>query len=406
MAYCQYGKAGSEEGLSMSKIPTDDVDIYSDEVVLEPYAHYRRLRNLGPAVWLNHHQVWAIVRYEELRAALRNGKVFSSAQGVMLNEPMNEATQGIMLCSNDPEHRAIRQIFAEPLLPDAIGPLKGRLKKLAEPQIERLINKKSFDAVTELAHFLPLTVVSELVGLNEEGRENMLKWASGIFNAFGPLPNERTQAGINIMQEVMEYLANRAQRDTLRPGGWGARLYDCADQGLITQQQVSALLIDYLTPSLDTTIHATSNLISLFGENPEQWDRVRADHSLIGNAIEEGVRLESPIRSFGRYIAEDKVMGGITLKKGSRSMMIYASANRDERKWSEPERFDVTRNVIGHLGFGHGTHICAGLYLARLEISVLLELLVDKVERFELGANRRVPHNTLRGYHTLMVSVH
>jgi cytochrome P450 len=162
---------------------------------------------------------------------------------------------------------------------------------------------------------------------------------------------------------------------------------------------------DYLGPSLDTTIFATANLILLFGRYPEQWELLREDPTLIANAINEALRLESPIRGFTRHLTADAAIGGATILAGSRALLLYASANRDERKWQDPERFDIRRRASDHLGFGNGTHMCAGLHLARLEMTALLEVLVEKVRRFELGEPVLAVNNVLRGLKSLPVRV-
>ena len=163
-------------------------DFWSDAVILDPYPHYDMLRSAGPAVWLAANDAWALTQYETVRAALLDAATFSSASGCMVNEPMNSATQGIMLCSDDPEHLGMRRLFARPLQPKALAELRPRFETLAAAKVDAtLLSGGTFDAVRDLAHFLPLAVVTELVGLDDEGRASMLTWAAGIFDAFGPL---------------------------------------------------------------------------------------------------------------------------------------------------------------------------------------------------------------------------
>jgi cytochrome P450 len=166
------------------------------------------------------------------------------------------------------------------------------------------------------------------------------------------------------------------------------------------------MMTDYLGPSLDTTINATSSAILLFGRHPEQWDAVREDRSLIPNAINEVLRLESPIPWFARAVTEDHELDGVPVPAGSRVVLLYASANRDERKFEDPERFDVRRsNARDQLAFGHGEHNCVGQGLARLELRSLLEALAEAVQRFELGTAVRAHNQNLRGLERLEVSV-
>lgn len=381
--------------------PVFDLDFWSDDVILNPYPHYEKLRELGPAVWLSQNDMWAIPRYQALREALQTPEVFSSAHGVMMNDEMNTSTKGIMLCTDDPEHLALRRLFSAPLMPKALTQLKPRFVELAEERIDELMARDEFDAVAELAHFLPLAVVTELVGLDDEGRAAMLDWAAGIFNAFGPRGNERTESGMEIVRYVVDYVLTRVDRKNLVPGGWGEALFIAADKGEIPEMTARMMLIDYLSPSLDTTINATSAAIEKFAQNPDQWQKLRANPSLISGAINEAVRIESPIRAFSRYVVQDYQVGDVTLKEGDRALMLYACANRDPEKYPDPEKFDIERKNSDQLGFGTGTHTCAGMHLAKLEITVLLEALIPRVAAFAIHDAERRPHNTLRGLYRL-----
>lgn len=389
----------------VNAVPTFELDFWSDEVILNPYPHYGALRALGPAVWLEKNQVWALTHYASVRDALLNPAVFSSAKGCMVNQPMNDAAQGIMLCSDDPEHLAMRRLFAKPLQPKELAKLRPRLAELAAAKVDELVARKTFDAVTDLAHFLPLSVVTELVGLDAEGREKMLGWAAGIFDAFGPIESSRTVSGLAIAQDVISYVLERVERKNLVPGGWGEALFIAADNGVISEQTARLMLVDYLTPSLDTTINATSAAIELFANNPAEWTKLKADPLLIPHAINEVIRLESPIRAFARYVTQDFEVGGVTLAEGSRAVMLYACANRDPAKYADPETFNIERRAGDHLGFGMGTHLCAGMHLAKLEMTVLLEALLPRVSAFKTPDAVRKPHNTLRGLTKLVTTI-
>lgn len=380
-------------------------DFWSDAVVLDPYPHYDRLRAAGPAVWLAHNDAWALTRYDSVRAALLDAATFTSVRGCTMNAPMNEASQGIMLCTDDPEHLAMRRLFARPLQPKELATLRPRLAALADAKVEELVARAEFDAVADLAHYLPLAVVTELVGLDAEGRDKMLYWAAGIFNAFGPLSSARTLSGIEIAQEAFAYVLDRVDRANLVPGGWGEALFLAADRGEISGLTARLMLIDYLTPSLDTTINAISAAIELFAANPEQWQLLRRDPALIPQAINEIVRIESPIRAFAREVTRDHRIGDADLRAGDRALMLYACANRDPLKYAEPDRFDITRRAGDHLGFGMGTHLCAGMHLAKLEMTVLLEALLPRVAGFDIVEAVRRPHNTLRGLARLTTKV-
>ena len=351
------------------------------------------------------HSVWAIPRYEEVRACLRNHELYSSASGIAVNENVNRLTGGTTIASDPPLHDALRKIVAAPLTVGALKEIQPRIADAAEAVVDRLVALQTFDAATDLAQHLPLTIVSEQVGLPEYGRGNMLRWAAATFDMIGP-DNERGRDAWPVTQEMRQYVSTLETHDNVKPQSWADRLLDQVDRGVITIEQYRSLLRDYLGPSLDTTIFATSNLIWLFAQNPEQWDALRADPSLMRNAINEALRLESPIRGFTRCVTAEHELGGVVLPKGARLLLLYASANRDERKWEDPERFDIRRKVGDHLGFGFGVHSCAGMHLARLEIESLLQALLPRVRRFETGAPVRAVNNTLRGFASLPVTVH
>lgn len=388
-----------------TKIPSYDVDLYSDDVLADPYPHYRALREAGPVVWLPRNGLYAIARYKDVRDCLRNHQVFSSAAGVAANESTNEITKGNLIASDPPDHTLLRQVVGGPMLPGQLAPIRDRIETLAGELVERLVKQRHFDAVTELAHFIPLAVVSELVGLPEQGRRNMLKWASATFDFLGA-ENQRCIAARESIVELRTYAAEEATRDKVRPGSWISKLYDASDRGLFPEARCPVLMRDYIGPSLDTTIHATSSIIWLFGRFPEQWKLVRSDPALIPNALNEAIRLETPIRGFTRHLVSDHLVEDMLIPAGSRVVLFYASANRDDRKWDDPERFDVRRKVSDHVGYGHGIHTCAGMHLARMEIHALLVALATKVERFELGEAVPGMNNLLRGLASLPVTVH
>ena len=387
---------------TLQQPPVFKPDFWSDEAILNPYPHYKALRDAGPAVWLDQHNAWAITRHAELRAALGNPEVFSSARGCMMNDPMNTAFTGNILCTDDPEHADMRRVFARPLMPGTIGILREKMEVLAADHVDNLLSRDSFDAVADLAYFLPLSIVSELVGLPQDGRERMLDWAAGSFDAFGPLSSPRTLTGLEIAKEAAIYTRG-IDPAKLADGSWGDLLFKASQKGEIAENQARSMMMGYVAPALDTTINATSSAIWLFAKNPDQWDRLCADPDLIPSAINEVVRLESPIRAFSRYVTRDFEIGTTLLKQGSRALMLYACANRDERRYEDPDRFDIGRSARDHLGFGYGVHTCAGMHLAKLELTVILQALAKRVSGFEILDEARLPHNTLRGLQKLTV---
>lgn len=388
----------------MKEIPASGVDLFTDEGLSDPYTLYQELRDLGPVVELETHGMYAFARYRQVREASGSWQVFSSAKGVMINDQINSALQGVTLCSDPPEHTQMRQVLGRPLRPEKLRELAPRIEDEAEYLVERLVERGSFDATMELAEYLPLTIVSELVGLDDAGRAHMLEWGSATFDAQGPM-NQRTIAAFPKLDEMVAFALNEAKPGTIKPNGWAAQLYAAAEQGDLPAEKCPFKMIDYIAPSLDTTIYAISSAIYLFARHPEQWDILRPDPSLVPHAINEALRLESPVQRFTRFLTQDYETEGYTLPAGSRVMLLYGAANRDERKYPNPNRFDVRRKPSDHLAFGHGEHVCIGMNLARIEMRALLEALLPRVSRFELLESEPALNNTLRGLGTCKVRV-
>lgn len=393
------------DGQMVGAAPVSDIDLFTDEARLDPYGRYGELRALGPVVHLTEHDVYALSRYQEVREVLDNWKLYSSAQGVTMNRGMNDQLKGVItLFLDPPEHETVREVLGRPLRPHLVRALTPRIEAEAEAVVERLVERGTFDAATDLAEHLPMTVVSELVGLGEHGRTNMLRWAAATWESQGP-PNRRATEAVPVVEEFLSFAVNDAVPGNLDPDGWAARLYEAADAGDLARDKCPFMMVDYVTPSLDTTIYAVSNAIRLFAEHPGQWDLLRSNPSLVPHAINETLRLESPVQQFTRVVTAAHELGGVDLPEGARVMLLYGSANRDERKYPDPERFDITRMPSDHLAFGRGEHVCIGMQLARLEMSALLRALATRVGRFEIIDAEPVLSNVLRGMKRLDVRV-
>jgi cytochrome P450 len=391
--------------------PCSTVDLFAEAQLLDPYPNYADLRTIGSVVMLEAVGYKAITRYAAVREALRDWRTFSSASGVSLDDMMNHATIGTTIASDNPEHAERRKIIARPLGPGMMRNLAETIHAEAAKVVDSLIGRDSFDAVEELAWHLPLTIVAKFVGLPEERRLEMLAWSAATSNIAGPNHagadasyQARKADGLRNVGIMLNFMMTEASRERLSPGSWGAKLYDAADNGEIEPDAVPRLLADYIGPSLDTTISALGSMINLLVENPGQWQRLRDDRTLIGPAVVETVRLETPIQWMSRTLTRDCVVDGVGLAEGERVMLLYGCANRDDRKYTDAARFDVGREAADHLGWGHGVHACVGVHLARLEMQAMLTALLDRVEKIEAVAPPEVlPSSSFRAFRHLPV---
>jgi len=391
--------------MTLTEAPASTLDPYTDQALLNPWPLYRELRGMGPVVWLKKYAMFAVTRYDAVMKALRDWQAFPSSFGVMMNDDMNKLLRGNTLCSDGDAHNRLRRVVIRPVTPVALRSLQDEVEREAEAIVDRLYAKRRFCATAELATHLPVTIVSSAIGLPQEGRERMMEWSIGMFNCFGPM-NARARNAMPVLSEMMQYARSHAVPGKLRPGSWAEAIHHAAAAGEVPSEAVPVMMIDYMGPSLDTTIFGIASGVWLFANHPDQWDLLRADPSLIPAAINEILRMEAPVQGFSRYVARDYDLDGVALQQGSRAIMFYGAANRDPRQFSDPDRFDIRRDNAGrHLAFGTGPHMCLGMNLARLEMRALFRALARKVKRFHIEAEQRALNNILRGISKLIVTV-
>ncbi|QSR19317.1 cytochrome P450 [Novosphingobium sp. KA1] len=380
----------------MEKAPVFDGDIFDDLMLVDTVPLYRRLQELGPVVWLDKHNVYAVTRYDECRKVLRSPEVFISGQGVGLNDGCNALTQGSVLGSDKPLHPKLKQVLLKRFAPNTLKPLEAKMRGQAGDLIKSVMDIGAFDAVPSLTQAYPLSIVCDIIGIPHEDRDKLLTWAAATFDFFGP-ENERCQVAGPISKQAFGYAFRPDLPQRLLKDSAGAEIFAAVERGDLTPQQGPILMMAYLSAALDTTITSLQHALKLFAENPAQWDLLKHDPSLIGGAYEEILRLCSPVRGFARVAARDTELGGIELSAGQRVFVLYAAANRDPCRWESPDRFDITRDSSGHFAFGHGVHLCAGAALARLEVTTFLRELAARVDRIELLGFEAEPNNLIQG---------
>lgn len=384
----------------------DDVDLFEDHHLDNPFPEYKRLRDLGPAVRLAKYDIWFLGRYAEVRAELSDWQTFSSAQGAGLNPIINEAWSDAVICVDPPVHTQMRKLFTDRLGPKQLKPLADTIDERARELADRLLAAGHFDGVRDLGQDLPVNVIMDLVGWPESERGSLLEYAAGSFDCCGPM-NERMNNALPKLIGSVEYVTKIYDDRRMAPGSFGHTIQQAADEGEITKDAAIGLLLAYVVAAFDTTINAISSGMWLFANNPDQWKAFHENPGLAASALNEILRMESPIQYFSRVATRDVDLGeGVVIPEGARVLHSYGSANRDERKFAEPDRFDVTRNPMDHLAFGAGNHACAGQNLARLEALAVLRALAERVTTVELaGEPKRELNNVTRGFASLPLRV-
>lgn len=386
--------------MAVATYARSDLDLFSDDVMLDPYPYLADLRELAAVVYMETSNLWALTRYEHNRAAMANWKVFSS-RSVAFNDTMNQVLVGTSLATDPPDHRALRKVLMERLSPRALRDVEADIAAVADRMVAELVERGSFEAMDDLARALPLTVVADLIGVQGRVRENMLVWGEAAFNCLGPM-NQRTAQSFPIAGELFQWSVECKAED-LSEGSLGRAIFDAAERGDIPHETCGMIIHQYVAAGMDSTITALGNAIYLLATHPDQFDLMRRDRSLIPAAFNEIMRYESPIHAFGRFVTEDFEIEGTVMPAGSQAVLLYGAANRDPRHYEDPDVFRIERDPGDHLSFGHGPHVCAGRGLAKLEIYAVLDALARCVQRLTVGEPTRRLGNSTRSFDTLPV---
>lgn len=388
-------------------LPRTDVDPFGHDVLENPLPFHAALRDAGPVVHLTTYDVYAFGRYEQVHAALVSWQDFQSGAGVGLANFRYEKPwrpPSLLLEADPPRHDAPRRVLTKILGPRTLRRLRDEWFAGASRLVDQVLGDGPYlDAVPALAEAFPLRVFPDAVGIGEEGRENLLPYGDHLFNAFGP-SNDLVAMGAGRIGELSEWANAQCAREALTEDGFGGQIWAAADRGEITHDQAPLIVRTLLSAGVDTTVHGLSAVLYAFATHPDEWARLRAQPALARIAFDEAVRWESPVQTFFRVATCDVRVGEHVVPDGKKILMFLGSANRDPRRWTDPDRFDLSRDPSGHVGFGMGLHQCIGQHVARLEAEALLTALARRVRRIELaGETRRHHNNTLRAWESIPV---
>ncbi|MGO1183255.1 MAG: cytochrome P450 [Micrococcaceae bacterium] len=398
-------------------VPILDEDPFDESNLADPHPMHERLREApGEIVYLPRYDTYAVARYDVVRETLESWQDFASGAGVGLSnfnreEPWRKPS--LLLEADPPRHDAPRAALEKILGPRRLRRYEQGWMETARRLVDALLTpdrlrngQRRIDAVTAISEVYPLQVFPDAVGLQHGGLENLLPYGNFAFNAFGPR-NRLVTDEAETIQPVMEWVAQQCPRDALSDQGFGADIWAAADHRDITEEQAPLIVRSLLTAGVDTTVYGISAVLYHLASNPEQYQRLRSDPGLIRRVFEEALRLESPVQTFFRTTTREVSIGGTTLPADQKVLMFLGAANRDPRRWENPDAFDLDRNPSGHVAFGSGIHQCVGQHVARLEAACILTALIERVEHLEFAAPpERKINNTLLGWKSLPLRLH
>ena len=392
-----HDRSESHDGAGTS----DELGLFDDAVagdVRNPYPELAEARRATPVQRLDSslmpheegHEVFFVYRHDDIAQVLRDGDTFSSAHiiDLIMGPIMGEH---IMLGMDDPQHRRYRALVSTAFRQKVLTQWEHEVfGAIADELIDTFATRGRAELVREFDFPYPTKVISGILGLPREDYLQFQRWSTAILSFFTKLDE-----AITASREVKEYMAvilqdrRREPREDLISELAQAEL----DGEHLTDEEIFSFLRLLLPAGVETTYRSLGNLLFSLLSAPEQLEAVHADRTLIPQAIEEALRLETPLLNITRLATTDSEVGGVAIPAGSTVMLMLAAANRDEERYAEPDRFDIFRmNPKPHISFGQGPHACLGTHLARIEMRVALNLLLDRLPNLRLDPEGDDPH--------------
>ncbi|HCJ22065.1 MAG TPA: cytochrome P450 [Erythrobacter sp.] len=389
-------------------VPNLAIDPFDKVFLGDPYAYHDMIREAGPVVWLDSVGAFAMARYEEVKDSLRDHETFCSSRGVGTLDFAKETPfrpPSLLLEADPPLHDRTRSMMNRIVSLKALKELRPRWQAKAEELVDRLVERRRFDAVKDLSEIFPMMIFPDTIGLRDDGREHLLDYATIVFNAFGP-DNDVLREGNEGKEAAIEWVAEACKRDNLKEGGWGTAVFEAADRGECTHEEAERLVRSFLSAGVDTTVNGIGHMVLALAGHPEEYQKLRSNPSLVRRAFEESLRWDSTVQTFFRTTTKRVEVGGAEIPEGQKVLLFLAAANRDPLHWDEPDAFRIERNTSGHVGFGFGIHQCLGQMVARLEGELIGTAIAERVASIRLtGAPVRRLNNTLHAIDSVPVEV-
>ena len=390
---------------------------YSETFFNNPYDTYRRLRDEAPLYHNAEYGFWAISRYEDIAPAYKDSATFSSAKGVTLDMiKIAELLKGIppqLIMLDPPEHDRMRRLVSKAFTPRAVKSWAALVTETIHGFFDDIADPTSFDAVGEFAALFPVEIICRILGVPAEYRQQIRLWID-TYLAREPGNMMMSQAGaeasIAMGQFFEALLAERkaAPRDDMLSELIAAEYVDTdGETKRLSDEEIIGFCRLLGGAGAETVTKLISNALVVFADHPDQWEALRQDRDKVPDAIEELVRFDGPLQYNFRVTTREVTFYGETIPADSPIMLITGAANRDDRVFENPDVFDINRKrPFGYnLGFGYGTHSCLGAPLARMESRVALNLLLDKLPRYEIDRSNlsRVSMTNVAGWKSVPV---
>lgn len=403
------------EEATLTALDLGNPDTYRDGFPHELFAHLRRE---DPVAWSEEPATsdfeggpgfWAVTRHADIVAAGRRPDIFSSHVGGTFVRDMRQhelrMAQTAMLNMDPPEHSALRRIVSKAFTPRIVQGMYDSIAAHARSVVDALGDGGELDLVRNVSAEMPLLVLADILGIVPEHRSLLYDWTNRMVGSDDPAAGDQ-QTYVSAFAEMFAYAAELTKEKRVRPTEdvWSLVVNAEVDGQRLTDGELDRFFQLLVIAGNETTRNLINGTILTLSQHPEQWELLRSDPTLLPGAIEEVLRFHSPVMCFRRTATQDTELGGRWIRAGQKVVMYYASANRDEAVFDDPDRFDITRRDNPHLAFGSGPHFCLGNAVARLEARVLLATLFERFPSIEVtGPPARLRANFINGISELPV---
>lgn len=366
--------------------PSFDWDPWTIENLTDPYPLHHALREAGPIVWLTKYDMYAVGRHEECKTVMSDHSRFMTSAGTSMQDirkPGKFRIPSRLQEVDPPKHTQIRSVVNRVMSPLVIRRMREFFEKQAAELAAHILAKGEFDGVDEVTEPYVISAFPAAVGVNLE-RKAALTIAEMRFNQSCP-HNELYHKAMKAAEPYLEWYDNACQRHAVVPESIADLLFQAEEAGELEEGVASNIVRSFVGGGVDSTISALGHTLHHLARNPDQFAIVKADLKKVRNAFEEGIRMDMPFQYTWRTTARDTHLGAYRLAGDTKVTVLMGAANRDPRRWEDPDRYDVGREVVGnYLGFGVADHQCVGQMIARFEADAILTALVKGAKSLEL----------------------
>lgn len=394
---------------------TVEFDPFSRDFFDDPYNTYADLREHAPCYYSEQYDFYALSRFDDVVAGHRDYATFSSTHGQTYEQLKSgePAQLGSIISMDPPEHTRYRKLVSRSFTPRSIGNYEGLVREIISGYLDPLMGRRQFDILEEFAAPFPVEIISTILGVPPEDRQQIRHWTDAMLHREeGSAMGSQAAAEAGMAQGM--YLFQLSQQKRAEPANdMLSALIDAeveTEDGQLTHlddAEIAGLGTLLAAAGSETVTKLVGNAMVLFHRHPDQWAMVLDDPGVLANGVEELLRYWAPSQYQGRYSMVDSEWHGVTIPKHKPVFLITGAANRDPRRYDDPDKFDITRDPGLAVGLGHGLHVCLGAALARLESRVAIEEIARRWPAFEVNEEglRRVQMSNVAGYSSVPITV-